>query len=145
MFGLRLLVQVAAATVGCMAVGAFWYSSRLFGRIWWHYQFPGKKFGECTTPCVLPLSLTAAVLVVQNTVLGILINSLLWSLGPCVLPYLELCHLPIACAAVITMVTACASLPHYLFAQQPLALYLIASGHDTAQITTAIFIIYTLA
>ncbi len=124
-----------------MAVGGLWYSPRLFGRLWWHYQFPGRKFGEggAATSCLFPIVVTAVVLAVQNTILGLLINALLGRVGPCAF------YSPPLCAAALAVIMACASLPHYLFAGKPLPLYLICSGHDAAQITVAVFNIYILA
>ena len=43
---LVVFFQVVAGAVASFLVGMIWFSPVTFGRIWWRYQFPGKRFGE---------------------------------------------------------------------------------------------------
>ena len=43
---LVVFLQVVAGAVASFLVGMIWFSPVTFGRIWWRYQFPGKRFGE---------------------------------------------------------------------------------------------------
>ena len=46
MGALVVFVQVLGGAVASFLVGMFWFSPVTFGRIWWRYQFPAKRFGE---------------------------------------------------------------------------------------------------
>ena len=44
------ILPIIVGTATSFMVGFFWYSSLLFGRVWWGLQFPEKKYGECGGP-----------------------------------------------------------------------------------------------
>ena len=104
-----------------------------------HFIFFFSHYSNC------PLYCTSIALVIQSAVLTFLTNALLLAMDPLVLDSLPALGFPILGAAAITTVVSCASLPHHLFAGRPLPLFLICSGHDAAQITAAVFVIYALA
>ena len=142
---LYAVLQVTLATVVCFGVGWLWFSPLLFGPTWWKYQFPGRTFGDCENSSKFPLSMAAFALVIQNCVLTFTINTLLASLKPTVMQDFPPLGFPILCATVVATASACVSLPHYLFANQPLPLFMINSAYDTAVYFTSIMVIYMLA
>ena len=80
-------------------------------------------------------------MLVQNAVLTYVVNSLIELIEPNLAGFPSF---PLCCTAVVAMVVACASMPHYLFAGRPFPLFVIAAAHDTAQLAAAIFTIYLL-
>lgn len=106
------------------------------------YHFPGRQFGDCGNDSKFPLFCTAVGLFIQNAVLTYAINSLTELFGPNHVVAPGFPPLPLIYTMVIAIIVACASMPHYLFAGQPFPLFAIAAGHDTVQLTAAIFLIY---
>ena len=83
---------------------------------------------------------TVALLLVQNTVLTVAINTLLLHIPPfCNFGY------PLLLSLTLSLLCATVSAPHYLYVGKPLVLYCICCGHDAFQVSAAVFAIYLLA
>ena len=82
--------------------------------------------------------------VAQSIILSCTINGLLSStkLHPLLSESLPL---PLLCASLISILVACNSYPHYLYAGKPTMLFLICVGYDALQVTMATLVIYSIA
>ena len=137
------LLQVLAGTFASMAVGFVWFSPGVFGRLWWKYQFPGKKFGE-TMSGMSPIYTTFVAMMVQNSLLVVVINSVMEYSRHVSHPFPSLIF-PAALGGIVSAFVACASYPHYAYSMKPFALYCICAGFDTVQLYSCVFLIYLLS
>lgn len=137
----REVLQIVTATVITLAICFLWYNPLLFGRIWCSYQFPNECRPKGNQWDPRTLYLTVVGLVIQNTIFTGAINGLILAMTP----YAPAFGIPLLCAGVASTLVACASLPYYLFAEQPFPIYMFHTGHATMQISASIFTIYLLA
>ena len=137
------LLQVLVSSFACMAVGYVWFSPGVFGQLWWKYQFPGKKFGQCEGS-LSPIYTTFVAMLVQNSLLVVVIDSIMEYSRQVSYPFPDLVY-PVALAGILSALVACASYPHYAYSLKPFALFCICAGFDTVQLYSSAFVIYFLS
>ena len=137
------LLQVLVSSFACMAVGYVWFSPGVFGRLWWQYQFPGKKFGQ-DVHGLSPICTTFVGMLIQNSLLVLIINSIMEYSRHVSHPFPSLIY-PVALGGILSALIACASYPHYAYGMKPFALYCICTAFDTIQVYSSVFAIYFLS
>lgn len=137
--------QIAVGSFASMGMGFFWFSESGFGRPWWRYQFPNRPYGDCVMkgmpkPVCHPLLATLVAMLLQSSLLMLLV----YTVRDVFPPWIPTMAQPFLCIAFLSVIVACCSLPHHVYAMKDINLYLICTGFDTAQLVVSYLAIYIM-
>ena len=126
------LIQIAAGFITSFIVGMVWYSSVLFGKLWWQLEFPGKQFGESLEGKYSPYPFTTISVAIQSSLITFMVNTF----------HLEITK-GVLFMSVFLLFHFATSVPHHVFPRSPLLLMVLNTAYDVIQ-TLAVTVLVVL-